>query len=68
MSGWGSAGTSSWYISVVKGFSESLNDTHIFLTPSDEHKTSFGEESPMIGKCKASTLKDFLVKANQQIH
>ena len=47
---------------LLRDFQKVLNDTHILLTPNDEHKTSFGEKSHMIGQYKASTLKDFPVR------
>ena len=47
---------------LLRGFQKVLNDTHILLTPNDEHKTSFGEKSHMTGQYKSSTLKDFPVR------
>ena len=51
------------YHPLLTDFEKVLNQAQILLTPSEEHKTVFGENSPMIGWRKAPTLKDYLVRA-----
>ena len=48
---------------LLRDFQKVLNEAQILLTPNEEHKTVFGEKSPMIGWRKARTFKDYLVKA-----
>ena len=51
------------YHPLLRDFQKVLNEAQIPLTPNEEHKTIFGEKSPMIGWRKARILKDYLVRA-----
>ena len=48
------------YHSLLKDLQKVLNEAQILLTANEEHKTVFGEKSPMIGWRKACTLTDHL--------
>ena len=41
------------YHSLPRDFQKVLNEAQIILTPNEEHKTVFGEKSPMINLRKA---------------
>ena len=45
----------------IKNFQNVLNEAHILLTPSKEHRKVFGDKPPMIGWRKPKSLKDHLV-------
>ena len=47
----------------VKSFQNVLNEAHVLLTPNEEHRKVFGDNSPMIGWRKPKSLKDHLVSA-----
>ena len=51
------------YHPLLKDFQKVLNEAQTLLMPNEEHKAVFGEKFPMIGWCKACTLKNYLVRA-----
>ena len=47
----------------INNFQNVLNEAHILLTPTKEHRKVFGDKPPMIGWRKPKSLKDHLVSA-----
>ena len=51
------------YHPLLRDFQKVLNEAQVLLTSKEEHKTFWGEKPFKIGRCKARTIKDYLVRA-----
>ena len=51
------------YHTLLRDFQKVLNEAQILLTQNEEHKTVLREKPPMIGRRKARTLHDYLLRA-----
>ena len=51
------------YHTLLRDFQKVLNEAQILLTQNEEHKTILREKPAMIGRRKARTLQDYLLRA-----